>query len=354
MKEKVKVLLIGAAFCADLHMDAFVRIPEKHKIVGICNRDQKRIESLAKRFGIEDYEAYDDYQTAIDNCECDVVDICVPNFLHYPVAMAALKKGRHVICEKPLATTLEHGDEMIALAEKVGKKIYYAEDWFCAPAITKAMEIIESGKLGKLLYLRCRESHSGSHSPYTQTIEYCGGGAMLHLGIHPIAFALGIAGAKWTELVAMATGGKEKNLRHKSLEGEDWAAAIIRFENGFTALVESNYISEGGMEDVIDFYCTDGCLHLDLTFSSPIQAYSKMGLNYTVEKASVTTGWSKPAVDEKYNLGYVAEISHFMDCAAAGIDAREGMRGVDGLEALRVVKLIYKSAAEGVKIVNDR
>jgi predicted dehydrogenase len=177
---------------------------------------------------------------------------------------------------------------------------------------------------------------------------------MIHLGVHPVAFALSLNDTKWTELVALTSGGMEKNLRHKSLEGEDWAAAILRFEDGFTALIESNYISEGGMEDVIDFYCTEGCMHIDLTFSSPIQAFSRKGIDYTVEKADVTSGWSRPAIDEKLNLGYVDELIHFIDCAAAGIDAKKGLRGVDGLEALRVVKLIYKSAADGIKITNDR
>jgi predicted dehydrogenase len=268
--------------------------------------------------------------------------------------MAALKKGRHIICEKPLATTLEHGEEMVNLAEKINKKIYYAEDWICAPAIRKAISIIESGKLGKLLYVRCRECHSGSHSPYAQTIEYCGGGSMLHLGVHPAGLVLALKDCNWTEVAAMCSGGQEQNLRHKKLEGEDWGAAVVRFEDGFHALIEGNYISEGGMEDVIDFYCTEGCLHLDLSFSSAIHAFSKNGLDYTVEKASVTTGWSRPSVDERNNLGYPAEMNHFVECALAGKDAQKGMRGIDGLEALRLVKMIYKSAREKKFISNPK
>ena len=354
MSDKLRVLLVGAAFSADLHMDGYSRFPGKVEIVGICDKNPDRIESLAKCYGISGYRSYDDFNAAIEQCDCDLVDICMPNFLHYPVAIAALNKGRHIICEKPLATVLEHGEEMIACAEKNGKKIYYAEDWICAPAVNKALEIIKSGKLGKLLYLRSRECHNGSHSPFAQTIEFCGGGSMIHLGVHPVGLTLTLKECKWTELIAMTSGGLEKNMRHKKLEGEDWAAAMIRFEDGFTALVEGNYITEGGMEDSIDFYCTEGTLHVDLAFSSPISAYSKLGLDYTVEKASVTTGWSKPTVDEKYNLGYVAELEHFINCAIAGIDAQKGMRGIDGLEALRLVNMIYKSAGEKKYISNPK
>ena len=68
----------------------------------------------------------------------------------------------------------------------------------------------------------------------------------------------------------------------------------------------------------------------------------------------VKPGWSTPAGDEKYNLGYCGEIDHFVSCALAGTDAQVGLRGVDGLETLKVIHLIYRSAREGVHITNDR
>jgi predicted dehydrogenase len=109
----------------------------------------------------------------------------------------------------------------------------------------------------------------------------------------------------------------------------------------------------GGMEDVIDIYGTTGCMHVDLTFSSAINCYSIPGLKYTIEKAEITTGWSKPAVDEKFSLGYIGEIRHFMESCLNNQEAKIGLRGIDGLEALKVVSLIYKSAKEGVKIINN-
>jgi len=218
--------------------------------------------------------------------------------------------------------------------------------------LNKALEIIEEGAIGKPLYIRARKSHCGSHSPFAQTIKYCGGGSMVHLGIHPVGFMLALKDGKWTELVAMTSGGSESNFIHKTMEGEDWAACLIKFADGTSALLEANYLTMGGMEDVIDIYGTKGCLHLDLTFSSAINCYSIPGLSYTVEKAEITTGWSKPAVDEKFNLGYVGEIRHFMESCLKNEDAKVGLRGIDGLEALKVINLIYKSAREGIKIVN--
>ena len=352
--DKVKVLLVGSAFCADLHMDAFARFRDRVEIVGICSKDPGQIASLAAKYGIKGYAVHDDYMTAIDKVECDVVDICVPNFLHYEVCMAALDKKRPVICEKPLATTVEDGRAMLKKAEEVGKNIYYAEDWLFAPALRRALEIIEEGAIGNLQYIRARESHSGSHSPFTQTIKFCGGGSMLHLGIHPVAFVLALKGNRWTEVTAMKSGGLEKNIKHKKLEGEDWCTAVVRFDDGTVSTLEGNYIASGGMEDVIDFYGDKGRMHVDLGMSSAISCFSVPGVSYTVEKAEVTTGWSRPTVDEKYNLGYVGEIEHFLDCLRDGVPAKTGLRGQDGLEALELLFYIYQSANEGRVIRNPK
>jgi len=354
MGKKVRVLLVGAAFSANLHMDGYSRCTDIAEIVAICDKDQSRVLSLAKEYGLSNYTYYDDYMKAIAETDCDLVDICLPNFLHHDVALEAFKRGRDVISEKPLATTVEDAEEMVEAAKKAGRKLYYAEDWLFAPALNKALSIIDEGAIGKPLYFRARECHSGSHSPFAQSIRYCGGGCMVHLGIHPVGFMMALKNNRWTELVAMTSGGFDNNMIHNKMEGEDWSACLIKFEDGTSALLEANYLTMGGMEDVIDVYGTEGCMHIDLTFSSAINCYSVPGLSYTVEKAEITTGWSKPAVDERFNLGYVSEIRHFMESCLEGKDAKVGLRGIDGLEALKVINLIYKSAKEGIKITNPQ
>lgn len=354
MSEKVKVLIIGAAFSADLHMDGYSRCTDIAEIVAVCDKDLSRVDSLISRYKLKDIKKYNSYEKAIEEADCDIVDICLPNFLHHDAAIAAFKKGRHVISEKPLATTYEDANEMVEASINADKKLYYAEDWMYAPAVMKALDIVNEGAIGKPMYIRARECHSGSHSPFAQTIKYCGGGCMVHLGIHPIGFLLALKNNRWSELVAMTSTGLDKNLKHKGMEGEDWSACIIKFEDGTSALIEANYITMGGMEDVIDIYGTEGCMHIDLTLSSAISCYSIPGVSYTVEKAEITTGWSKPAVDERFNLGYVSEMRHFMECCKKNMDAKMGLRGIDGMEAIRVANLIYKSAREGIKIANDK
>lgn len=176
---------------------------------------------------------------------------------------------------------------------------------------------------------------------------------MVHLGVHPVGFMLALKNNEWADLIAMTSGGKEQNIVHNQMEGEDWAGAFLRFRDGTYATLEANYVTVGGMEDVMDIYCEQGCIHVDLSFSGPVKVFSIPGLDYTVEKAEITTGWSTPAVDEKYSLGYCGEINHFVDCALADKDAEVGLRGIDGLETLKVIHLIYQSAREGRKMEND-
>ncbi len=348
----LKVMIIGAAFSADLHSDAYARLRDKVIITAIIDKAVERARSLAERYGFTEARFFDDYQTALASVDCDLVDICLPNFLHHDAALAAMKAGHNLICEKPLATTVEDALDMVETADALGRHIYYAEDWLGSPALSKALSLIDEGGIGEVKFIRARECHSGSHSPFAQTVKFCGGGCLVHLGIHPVGFLLALKNNEWDSLTGMTSGGLENNLIHRTMEGEDWAGGLIRFKDGTVAELEANYCTSGGMEDYIDFYGTKGCLHVDLTFSSPIRAFSTEGFGYTVEKAETTLGWSRPAVDEKYNLGYVAEISHFVECASADSDAKIGLRGRDGYEALKVINLIYESAREGRHIYN--
>lgn len=350
----VRVLIVGSGFSAGLHIEGYQRSGGAARIVGVCDSSQSRADSFIAKHRLEGCQAFIDYEEAIASAECDVVDICAPNFLHHPIAIAALSRGRHVICEKALATTAEEGREMVELARRMGRHIYYAEDWHFAPAILRAREIIEEGGIGRVHYMRARECHSGSHSPYAQKIAMCGGGAMMNLGVHPLGLMLAMHNNEWTELTAVGSGGGELNKVHKSLEGEDWSACFLHFADGSTALIEANYFTTGGMEDIVDFYGDKGCLHINLNHEGSISCYSIPGLAYTVEKAEVTTGWSHPAFDEMYTLGYIDEILHFIACAAEDKEARIGLRGEDGLAALEVVAACYASMKEKRSVQNPK
>jgi len=341
---RVRVGIVGARFAAELHAIAYSRCPDA-EIVSVCANESDEVAAFASRFQIKN--TYSDYRDMVHDPDVDLVSICVPNFLHHRVAMAACAAGKHAVCEKPLATTVEHALEMVEAFDENGLKLMYAEDWNFAPALVRVKQIVDEGAIGRIVYIRAKESHNGSHSPFAQKLAYCGGGALLHLGCHPAAFVSHITGQEVVEVVAAVSGGLGANLVYRDLEGEDLGVAFLTLADGARAVIEGNYVTQGGMDDCVELFGSEGVVKVDLTFGSPISVYSTRGYSYVVEKADMSTGWSRPAVDEFYSLGYQNELAAFVKCVKDDLPVPEGGRGIDGLAALAVIQAAYISAREG-------
>ena len=343
MMEKLQIGIIGSKFAAMLHAESYKRCSSvvMHSIAAIDNLNE-----FADEYQIPN--RYSDYREMFAKEDLDLISVCVPNFLHRDVVVAAAEAGKKaIICEKPLATSVKDGQEMVKICRDKRVKLMYAEDWIFAPALTRAREICQEGGIGDILYVKARETHNGSHSVFAQQKKYCGGGSMIHLGIHPVGFLPWLTGQDITHVMGMKTEGLEKNLIHKNYTGEDWAAALVMLENGARGFVEGNYITCGGMDDKIEIYGTEGSIHIDLTKGSPLSVYSRPGYEYAIEKADFTHGWTKPAVDEFMSLGYVNEIAYFVDCVQNDKQPLKGTSGEDGIKALAVTFAIYESAEKG-------
>ena len=341
--KKLKIGIVGSKFAAMLHAESYKRCPavKMHAVAAIDNLDEFGIKyDIPNRYGV--------YREMFEKEDLDLISVCVPNYLHRDVVIAAAEEGKKaIICEKPLATSIEDGLEMVKVCREKEVKLMYAEDWIFAPALTRAREIIQEGGIGDILYVKAKETHNGSHSVFAQQKKYCGGGATIHLGIHPIGFLPWLTGQDVTQVMGMVTGGAEKNLLHKHYTGEDWSAALVMFENGSRGFVEGNYITCGGMDDRVEIYGTEGNIHVDLTKGSPLSVYSRPGFEYAIEKADYTHGWTQPAVDEFLSLGYVNEIAHFVDCVLKNKQSQKGTSGTDGMKALAATFAIYESAEQG-------
>ncbi|MBC7109099.1 MAG: Gfo/Idh/MocA family oxidoreductase [Methanomassiliicoccales archaeon] len=348
MAAKIGVGIVGAGFAGRLHAEAYRRCPSAI-LIAIASPNPLTLENFQAQFNIP--HAYTNYEELLKRKDIELVSISVPTFLHKDVAIAAMQQKKHVVCEKPLALNSAQAEEMLATAKREGVLLMYAEDWIFAPALRKAVEICSEGAIGDVLVVRGKESHSGSHSKYAKRIDYCGGGALIHLGIHPIGFGLYFFEKRPRRVLGVMTPGGNANLLHKDIEGEDWGIGVIEFEDGKICQIEANYITRGGMDDVVEFYGTEGVIKVNLTQGSPLLVFSRVGLKYTVEKAELTTGWSFPAVDEFRSLGYQDEIEHFVQCVLKEKEPQRGVRGIDGMRALEVLEKIYESAKHG-KVVH--
>lgn len=351
MSSKTKVGIVGGKFAADFHCDAFSR-NEHVEVVALAA--PTRPAELARKWSVP--EVYADYREMFQDPEIEVISVCTPNFTHHRVVMDAAAAGKHVIVEKPLATSVEDGEEMIAACESAGVLLMYAEDWCFCPALKKAEELVSEGGIGEVLYVKAKECHNGTHSPYARDKDMCGGGSFLHLGIHPVGWLLYFLGQgknPVVEVTGKMSGGAAGNFVHKENGGEDFGLGVLRFEGGQFGFVEGNYITVGGMDDKVEIYGTEGVLKIDLTFGSPISCYSRPGISYSIEKTDHNLGWTYPAVDEFYNLGYVPELGYFIDCVRGKERLFYGVDGKAGLDALKVVLECYRSNDESRTIIGS-
>jgi len=343
--DRVRVGIVGSQFAADFHADCYDRC-DRAEIVAVAALDN--LEAFSSKWGVP--HAFEDYNEILARDDIDLVSVCVPNFLHHDVTIAAARAGKHVVCEKPLATSVDDAAEMVDVCAQAGVKLFYAEDWVFAPSLMRAREVIDEGAIGEILYVKAKEVHCGSHSPFARKKDTCGGGALIHLAIHPIGYALHLLQADVNpvvEVVGKMSGGLDRNYVHKDFQGEDWAVGILKFADGRHAFIEGNYITVGGMDDTLEVYGTEGRVTVDLTFGSNINVYSRPGYGYAIEKADFTHGWTRPAVDEHYNLGYVREIASFVDCVLNDKEPPFGVNGAAGLACMKVVDALYRSAREG-------
>ncbi len=346
MVGELKIGIVGAKFAGSFHVECWKTVPGAN-IVAVADIDDKAREDFRGIYKIP--KGYDDYHKLLDDPEVELVDICLPNFLHAEVAVAAMQAGKHVVCEKPFATSIGDGEQIVETQINTGCSYFYAEDWIFAPALVRAKNIIAEGGIGKPLYFKGKECHFGSHSPFARQVRYCGGGCVIHLAVHPIGFFHHLLG-KPVSVIGKCSGGGSNNLVHSEFEGEDWGIGVLSFEDGTQVFVEGNYVTRGGMDDFVEIYGSAGVIKADLTFGSPLSVFSAEGYGYAVEKADFTHGWTRPALDEHQSLGYKDELAHFKACVLGEAEQIKGTSAQDGFQVLRIIDAIYRSNEEGRQI----
>lgn len=341
--KQVKVAVLGAGFVSDIHLESYHRFVPQAEVVAVYSRSSQRAEAFAAKHNIPQW--YDDLDAIIQNSGCDIVDICLPNFLHAEATLKAAAAGKHVIIEKPLAVTLEEADAMIDACKKAGVKLMYAEELCFAPKYERVRHLVKEGAIGDIYMLKQAEKHSGPHSDWFYDVNLAGGGVLMDMGCHAIAwFRWMLNNAKATSVYATMS-----TVLHKGrTKAEDNSVVIVEFENGVTAVAENSWAKHGGMDDRSEVHGTGGVVYADLFMGNAAIAYSKNGYGYAMEKADTTVGWSFTVFEEVFNQGYPHELQHFIDCVQN--DKQPLVTGEDGRAVLEIIYAAYASAAQGKKI----
>jgi predicted dehydrogenase len=342
---KTRVSLIGAGFIADIHAESYHRFVPDAEVACVYSRSEERARAFAKKHGIERWTT--DLLSALDKFDSDVVDICLPNHLHASTVMAAAASGRHVIIEKPLCLTLEEADDMIAACRAQNRKLMYAEELCFAPKYERVRQLVTEGAVGSIYYMRQCEKHSGPHSDWFYDLNQSGGGALMDMGCHGLAWFRWMLGAGARPLSVSAQ--MQTGLLHRErTRCEENSICIVEFDGGAVGIVENSWAKLGGMEDRVEVCGTGGVVYADLFMGNSALTYSERGYGYAMEKAGSTRGWSFTTFEEAFNQGYPQELRHFIACVRD--DLTPATTGEDGRAVLEMLNAAYHSARIGQKV----
>lgn len=339
MSQKVNVGIVGTGFVQDsCHMPAYSEL-KLANVVAVAGR-QKAAE-FAKRWNIgKVYDGDDAIERISRDPDVDVVDIGIPNNLHLQAIITAAENHKHVICEKPLARNAPEAKKALDAVERQGVIGCYAESEVFMPQVTRAFQLINSGAIGQVNWIRSREAHSGPHSKWFWDPDLAGGGVLSDMGCHEIECVRYLTNKKKpTEITAWTA-----NLVHKT-KVEDNSLVLMRFEDGTLGQCENSWSAKGGLDVRMEVYGSDGAIYIDVARETGIKLFTAAPegrAGYIVEKADVGRGWMFPTWREHETFGFIHELQHFLECIAKGETPRETFK--DGYVVNRIMDAAYEAA----------
>jgi predicted dehydrogenase len=360
--KRVRVGMIGAGFAARLHTEAWQRV------YGI----DAEIVAVASAHGEPTAAA------VISNPHVDLVDVCVPNHLHAPLALDALAAGKHVIVEKPLTgcfvaraeldaramldEAVSRADAIVQAADDAGRVCGYAENWVYAPPVAKAVSLLSAAG-GAILRIQGEESHSGTHSEPNKHWVTAGGGSLIGKGCHPLGAALylkRLEGAAPVSVTAETHSLTKSSaftahttvLRSGYEDVEDFGLLVCTFDDGTVAEIVGADVTLGGVRNLLHVYATNAVIEANLNPNSAVRAYAPdadvFADAYLSEKLETHGGWSQPSPDEDWMQGYPQEIQDFAEAIAH--DRQPASDARLGRDVLVVIYGAYLAADEGRRI----
>jgi predicted dehydrogenase len=353
MSEKVRIGIIGCGV-GRFHAREYASMDDV-ELVALAGLDQERCREIAGQHNIP--RIYRDYTELLAQPDVDGVSVCVPNHLHAPVTIAALEAGKHVLIEKPLATTVAEGEAMAEAAARAGCVLMVAFNYrFRTDSLTLKRHI-EAGNLGKVYFvhtgwLRHQGIPVGAEGWFVDKAR-SGGGCLIDLGVHMLDLALWFMGSPRVLSVSASTyaalGPRGRGLfpgtrfqgNAATFDVEDLVTAFLRLETGATLLLEvswAGYIEEGD-RFFVQLWGDEGGAEMNV-------------LNYTREDTL------RFYADVQ---GARAEVRPQTDAESAQTVTGEFVRAIrqgqarsprveEGLQILRLIEAIYRSAAEGHEV----
>lgn len=329
----LRVGIIGAGWPGERHAEGYQASGEA-QVVAMSDLEPQRRARFAAQYGVE--RAYADYQELLADPDIQAVSVALPNFLHYPATMAALRAGKHVLCEKPPALSAAEAAEMETLAQQQGVVLAYALQRRFTPATEALRARIRAGDLGDTYHARAVWTRAwgipqGVGGWFTDPAR-SGGGALVDIGIHVLDLAWFLMGCP----APLTVSGQVYNKYPDLTQTDDSAFAFMRFADGRALHLEAAWALTQETDQM--------GVHLYGTAAGAYLNDHSLHLYQVGEEALVQT-----AISLRGGLPtFTAQATNFIN-AARGLEAPRTPAG-HGTLLMQMLEAIYRSAREGREV----
>ncbi|MBN8209885.1 Gfo/Idh/MocA family oxidoreductase [Bacillus sp. NTK071] len=303
------------------------------EIAAVCDIVKTRADEIGALYGAVSYESVEEL---LQNEQIDAVSVCTPNYLHAPISIAALKAGKHVLCEKPMATSREDAEQMIEAARESGKKLMIAHNQRFVPSHAKAKEILASGEVGKVYSFRTAFGHPGPEAwsvdgkdSWFFEKEKAFIGAMGDLGVHKTDLIRYVLGEEIVEVGSFVeTSAKE------FATVDDNAVCILKSESGIIGTLAASWAYTAKEDNSTIIYAEKAILRLeDDPVNSLVVQYQ------TGEVVKYELGGIQSNDEGGQSSSHV--INRFVDSIVS--DKESPVSGLEGMKSLQVVLAALES-----------
>lgn len=350
--EKLKIGVIGVGNISNEHIQAYLKNPNV-ELYAFCDINETQLKMMAEKYGVTHTFTNKDEMLALP--ELDAVSVCTWNSEHAPCTIAALNAGKHVLCEKPMATTVEEAIAMKEAAERSGKLLQIGFVRRFGNDCEVLQDFIQQDFLGEIYYAKATYlRRNGNPMGWFGDVSRSGGGPLIDLGVHVIDLTRYLMGNPKPVSVYGVTFrklGNRSELKdqkdyvsasatdHDICDVEDMATAMVRYDNGAVLSVETSFsLNLKKPQGTIELFGTKGGARLD----PELELYTDINGYMADVNLCSPTALSFDGLFQK-------EIDHFADCILHGTPCRAPAQ--DGIDIMRILRAIYKSAETGHEVL---
>ena len=380
-KSSLGVGMVGYAFMGAAHSHAwrsvnrFFDLPATVDMTAVAGRNPEAVAAAADKLGWASYET--DWKSLLTRDDIDIVDVCTPGDTHAEIAIAALEAGKHVLCEKPLANTVEEATAMAKAAEAArakGVRSMVAFNYRRVPALAYARQLIAAGRLGTIRHVRARYLQDWIVDPSFPLVwrlrrDRAGSGALGDIGAHIVDLAQYLTGDRIGSVSALLeTFVKERPLPEASsglsasggtetgdVTVDDAALFLARFAGGAVATFEATRFATGRKNAMaIEVNGSDGSLFFDFESMNELWFH-----DHTIDAVEAgfrrilatepdhpyVAAWWPPGHVLGFEHTFTHEVRDFVEAVATGVDPTPSF--ADGLAVQQVLAAVETSAASG-------